>query len=293
MEQNAQEKALKGYKTIIVIMGVVLVVLAGLYFAQTYALREDRKCLEIQRDTLTNQLSTLMTEYDGLKVTNEEMGRSLEIERLKADSLMQRLTKERSFSMAKIRKYEKELGTLRMVMKNYVRQIDSLNNMNKVLVAENLKVKKEAAIQRQRAESAEEANEELNSRVRLGSLLKARDIKLLALTKNDKEVSKAARAARLRVDMVVAANELAAPGKRDIYVRILGPDGYVLAESAAAQFDFEGEKITYSATRNVDYQNQDLPVSIFYNGTGIVSGKYQVSVYIDGMLVGTVETILR
>ncbi len=293
MEQNAQEKALKGYKTIIVIMGVVLVVLAGLYFAQTHALREDEKYLETQRDTLTSQLSTLMTEYDGLKVDNEEMGRSLEIERQKADSLMQRLTKERSFSASKIRKYEKELGTLRMVMKNYVRQIDSLNNMNKALAAENLKVRKEAAAQRQRAESAEEANEELNSKVRLGALLKARDIKLLALTKNDKEVSKAARAARLRVDMVVAANDLAAPGKRDIYVRILGPEGYVLAESATAQFDFEGEKMTYSAMRSVDYQNQELPVSIFYNGTGIVSGKYQVSVYIDGMLVGTVETILR
>ena len=133
----------------------------------------------------------------------------------------------------------------------------------------------------------------MNSKVRLGALLKARDIKLLALTKNDKEVSKAARAARLRVDMVVAANDLAAPGKRDIYVRILGPEGYVLAESATAQFDFEGEKMTYSAMRSVDYQNQELPVSIFYNGTGIVSGKYQVSVYIDGMLVGTVETILR
>ncbi|MBO5709921.1 MAG: hypothetical protein J6R62_00130 [Rikenellaceae bacterium] len=66
MEQNAQEKALKGYKTIIVIMGVVLVVLAGLYFAQTHALKEDKKYLETQRDTLTSQLSTLMTEYDGL-----------------------------------------------------------------------------------------------------------------------------------------------------------------------------------------------------------------------------------
>ena len=59
------------------------------------------------------------------------------------------------------------------------------------------------------------------------------------------------------------------------------------------QFEFEGEKITYSATRNVDYQNQDLPVSVFYNGSGIVSGKYQVSMYIDGILVGTAETILK
>ncbi|MBO5709922.1 MAG: hypothetical protein J6R62_00135, partial [Rikenellaceae bacterium] len=119
------------------------------------------------------------------------MGRSLELEKMKADSLMQRLTKERSFSASKIRKYEKELGTLRMVMKNYVRQIDSLNNMNKKLIAENLQSKKDLAVQRKRAEKAEEANEELSNRVRLGALLKARDIKLVALTKNDKEVSKA------------------------------------------------------------------------------------------------------
>ena len=205
MEQNTQEKALKGYKTLIMILSLVLVVLAGLYFSQTRALREDKKYLETQRDTLTSQLSTLMTEYDGLKVVNEEMDSSLKIERMKADSLMERLTKERSFSAAKIRKYEKELGTLRMVMKNYVRQIDSLNNMNQKLIAENLKVKKEAASQRQRAESAEEANEELNNRVRLGAMLKARDINLVALTKNDKVVARAGRAARLRVDMIISA----------------------------------------------------------------------------------------
>ena len=58
-------------------------------------------------------------------------------------------------------------------------------------------------------------------------------------------------------------------------------------------FDFEGDKITFSAARQVDYQNNDLSVSLFYNGSGITSGKYRVKIYTDGNLIGSNEIILR
>lgn len=53
------------------------------------------------------------------------------IERQRADSLMQRLKQERSWSLAKIKQYEKEVGTLRTIMRGYLHQIDSLNTLNK------------------------------------------------------------------------------------------------------------------------------------------------------------------
>ena len=125
------------------------------------------------------------------------------------------------------------------------------------------------------------------------SVIRARDIRLVALSKSDREVSRANRAERLRVDLVLVGNELSTPGERNVYTQIIGPDGYPLVNGSNALFDFEGSSITYSAMRSVDYQNNDLNVSLFYNGPGITSGKYQVKIYTDGHMIGSSEISLR
>lgn len=81
-------------------------------------------------------------------------------------------------------------------------------------------------------------------------------------------------------NFVLTANELATPGEKTIYVRITSPDGYVLTTEAMPTFDFEGERLSYSAMREVDYQNQDLDVGIFYNSTGFAAGTYTVQLFL-------------
>jgi hypothetical protein len=141
---------------------------------------------------------------------------------------------------------------------------------------------------------AEERANDADVKIRQGSRVIARDINLVALNNNDKEVTRVSRAARLRVDFTLSANDLANPGIRTIYARVTSPDGYVLANPAAATFDFEGEPLVYSAAReDVDYQNSDLPVSIFYRNSDITAGTYKVAIYMDGLLVGSREIAMR
>ncbi|MCD8072399.1 MAG: hypothetical protein LUE10_04355 [Alistipes sp.] len=287
---TSPNKSIKGYQIIIVVLAVILGVLSFLYYNQMNTLKKE---YAIERDTLTNRLSNLMLEYRDLRTENDTISHYLDVERERADSLMESLTRERNLSRAKIRQYEKELGTLRTVMQGYVQQIDSLNTVNKRLIAENVDYRQQVTSQRLRADMAEEMADELSAKIRRGAVIRVRGISLVALSGNDREVSRANRAARLRVDVTLTGNELSEPGGRAIYVRITGPDGYVMANSTGAMFEFEGEYRTYSAMREVDYQNEDLPVSIFYNGTGITSGVYSVEVYIDGYLSGSSEVVLR
>ena len=287
---HGNEKSIKGLKIMIVILALILGALSFMYFSQVRSLRED---FAEERDTLTNRITTLMSEYDNIKTENDTISQQLEIEKGKADSLLQQITKERRLSYAKIKRYEKELGTLRTVMRGYIKQIDSLNTMNQKLIAENVDYRKQVTSQRLRADMAEEKAQELSTKIRKGAVIRARDIALLALSSSDREVTRASRAARLRVDFVLSANELATPGNREVYARIIGPDGYVMASSASSVFDYEGDKLSFSASRNIDYQNQDLPVSVYYNGAGITGGKYNVSIFMDGYLIGSSEIILR
>jgi hypothetical protein len=67
----------------------------------------------------------------------------------------------------------------------------------------------------------------------------------------------------------------------------------VLANAGQDTFTFEGDPLVYSAMREVDYQNADLGVGIYYNGSDIAAGTYKIEIYMDGMLVGSTETILR
>ena len=291
--QPEAEKSIRGYRIVIIILSVILVALSILYFSIHRQQMLDNELLQADRDSIQNDLGRLMNDYDNLRVSNDSISASLSVERERADSLMTRLKKERSWNLAKIKQYEREVGTLRTAMKDYIRQIDSLNTLNQKLISENVSYRKEISSANLRAEMAEEKAAELNNKVKVGSVLRARDIRLEALNDRGKAVSRIKNASRLRVDFVLSANELAMPGNKAIYLRIISPDGYVLTTEAMPSFEYEGERLTYSAMREVDYQNQDLEVGIYFTSSGFAAGTYRMELYTEGRLIGQAQVAMR
>ncbi len=287
------EKSIRGYRIVIILLAVILAALSILYFNIHRQQQADYALLEIDRDSIQNNLSELMIDFDSLQFNNDSINASLAIERHRADSLMQRLKQERSWSYAKIKQYEKEVGTLQSLMRNYLRQIDSLNTLNQQLITENVGYRKEISTITQRAELAEEKVTELDNLVKAGSVLRARNIHLAALNDRGNDVSRIKNAARLRTDFMLVANELTTPGDKTIYVRIIAPDGYVLSTEGAPSFVFEGERLSYSAERTIDYQNEDIEVGIFYSGSGFTAGTYTVQLYCGGHLIGAAQIVMR
>ena len=290
---SSPDKSIRGYRVVIILLAVILAAMSILYYNTHRQQRADNDLRQGDRPTTHNTLPPLMDDFDNLRINNDSISASLGMERERADSLMERLKKERSWSYAKIKQYEKEVGTLQTLMRNYLRQIDSLNTLNKQLISENVSYRKEISTISQRAELAEEKAAELDNMVKQGSVLKARNIRLTSLNTKSKEVTRIKNAARLRTDFTLAANELTTPGDKTVYVRILAPDGYVLSSEGAPTFDYEGERLSYSAQRSIDYQNEDIDVGIFYNGSGFTAGKYTVQLYAEGRLIGSAEIVMR
>ena len=285
MTPQPDQNSIRGYRIVIIILSVILVALSALYYGIHRQQMRDNELLQADRDSIQSDLGRLMTDYDNLQISNDSISANLTIERERADSLMTRLKKERSWNLAKIKQYEKEVGTLRSIMKSYVRQIDSLNTLNKKLIKENVSYRKEISSANLR---------ELDNKVRIGAVLRARDISLTALNVNSREVTRVKNASRLRVDFVLSANELAEPGNKAIYVRITSPDGYVLTTEEMPTFEFEGERLSYSAMREVEYDNtKDLDVGIFYTSKGFTAGTYRIQLYCEGRLIGQAEIAMR
>lgn len=284
--------SIKGLKIAIGILLVVLAALSVLYWQQIRESKIEQKELEVERDTLTDRLSLLMTEMGDLRIDNDTMNKALTQQRFVADSLMSRLKQERNLNVSKIRQYERELGTLRTAMQGFVRQIDSLNRVNTKLAGENLNYRRQVASLEQRTAAAEETASELGDKVNRGSKIRIRDVALYAYDKK-KTVSRARQVQRFVTEFVLAANDLAQPGEKTVYIRIITPDGDVMGSPDKGTFNFSGESMQYSASRTVDYQAEDLPVSVYYDVSSLYSGKYTVMVYLDGVMVGQSDVILR
>ena len=216
--RKGANKSILGYRIVIIILAVILAAITVLYYNIHRQQQADYDLLVIDRDSIQNNLSDLMQDFDDLQLSNDTLSLQMGIERQRADSLMQRLKQERSWSLAKIKQYEKEVGTLRTIMRGYLHQIDSLNTLNKKLIDENVSYRKEITTAQMRAEMAEEKAQELNNKVRQGSVINARGIRMVALNARSKEVSRIKNAERLRVDFTLTANALATPGEKTIYV---------------------------------------------------------------------------
>ncbi len=245
-----------------------------------------RRIFEDENSVLQRNAEDLVTELEGLKDQNDTMMLKYQ----EAVVMLEQLQKEKTYNYEQLAKYKKEVATLREVMKGYLRQIDSLNTINSNLQAQNIQYKKDISTAQLRADVAEEKADELNTKVRIGSVIQTSGIKMVALNGKSNEVKRMKLAERLRVDFSLTANELAEPGEKCVYLRILGPDGYLLTNSDdVVLFKFEGDEMRASAMRKVDYENEAVDVSIFYNGASFEKGTYTVEVYIDGRLSGSKE----
>ena len=244
-----------------------------------------RRIFEDENSMLQRNAEDLVTELEGLKDQNDTMMLKYQ----EAVVMLEQLQREKTYNYEQLAKYKKEVATLRNVMKGYLRQIDSLNTINSNLQAQNIQYKKEINTAQMRADVAEEKADELNTKVRIGSVIQASGIRMTALNAKSNEVKRMRLAKRLKVDFDLTANELAEPGEKSVYLRILGPDGYLLAPSEVILFSFEGDEMRASEVRKVDYENESVPVSIFYDGETFSNGTYTVEIYVDGRLSGSKE----
>lgn len=240
---------------------------------------------EFQADMLRDDAEELVAELAKYKDKNDTMAMRYE----EALQMLADLESDRNHTLDQLRRYQEEVKTLKGIMKQYVRQIDSLHKENRVLLTENTSMKKEIKSHELRADQAEERADELDTKVRQGAVIQVSAIRLSALKENSTECRRIRQAKRLRVDFELTANALAEPGEKSIYVCITNPDGYPLSSSDIIAFDYEGETMYASAMRKVDYENNRVDVSIFYDGESFSKGTYKVDIYIDGRHCGSGE----
>jgi len=281
-------------KKIMYVLAAVAVVLAGVLAYIWYDKYTVEKELESEKADLIGQLNTLNDDYASLSTDYEDVNLQLDSSRLEVQLLIEKLTKTEATNRAKIRQYERELGTLRTVMRGYVKQIDSLHSLNKQLTADAAEARREAAENRRRSEELSKTVEDLSGQVAAGAVIKARGLRAEAYNASNKVTDRSSRVKYLLATLNLVENDLAEKGPVTVYIRVKDPEGILLLNGTQKAFEYNGETMICSASREVDYQGSEVELGIYLNDIPeYAKGIYTVEAFTSQTFLGTTELMLR
>lgn len=280
---------------LIALLALALVTVSYFLVQKNNENKEMAALFELEKEEMENEYSTFANQYEELqiKINNDSLQIKLEREKLKTQRLLEELRQTKSTNAAEIARLKKELRTVRAVMRSYIIQIDSLNQLNEALTSENKKVKAQYRAATQQLNNLAEEKEALNQKVELAAQLDATNIRLEMKNKRGKETEKLKRATKLLINFTIAKNPTATTGERDIYVRIMKPNGDILTKGNYT-FAYENRQLQYSIRKYIEYTGEEQNVTVYWDIEEFLgAGTYQVFLFSEGKLIGSQEFALK
>ena len=315
--QNEEQKKQSTAWAVVAILAVAVAVLGFLFFQQRAEIADQEatvmeKVREVastrtKLDSISTVLNMKIAEVEKLGGDVEELNR-MKVQ-LEADKVaLSRSSKvETGKYLTKIKQYETflaekdtEIAKLREENQLLASSNDSLN-----VQVGSLQTERQTLVQRQ-TELADSVttytaqNKELSEKVNRAAALKAQNFKVLAVTSKgktrDDDAYKAKRVDKIKMVFDLPENPLTRQETKDIYVRVLDPNGAVLADDATGSGEFEvnGQETKFSTRESVAYLNNNQKVEVTYDNTAqFRPGKYSVELYAEGFRIGGGNFVIR
>ena len=292
-------------KTSKIILGVsiALILILGAFIYMQFSkiseaenqLVELTQVMEFEKQQSIEEYEKLAMEYEEfyIETSNDSLLKLFDEEKQKVQQLLQELKTVKATNARRIKELQKELGTVRGVLKSYIYKVDSLNTVNDNLKKENVKVKKQIQEANEVARLLEEKTNELDAKINLASILEADEISIKTLNKKGKITRSLKKITNIEICFQVLRNITAERGYKTIYIRIADANGEVLTVSGNT-FEFEGKELVYSAKKEIEYNGENTPVCMYYKIIDpLQTGSYSIAIFADGNLIGTTGFVLK
>lgn len=293
INQLLQDKKDKRLILTIGILSVILITLFIFYIIEKGENRQHIAAINEEKTILQEELTELSHHYDTLKTSNDTLSHKLIVEQEKIATLMESMKTFRNNSYAEINRYKREIGTLKTVLRSYVVQIDSLNQLNTKLSAEKKELTQQINWVRDRNTKLEKESKNMKEVIALASALKCNNFTIYPINKKGKETSWR-KCFQIKADFIIAKNITASRGEKTIYLRIMRPDGKAIAFNDKALFKYQNVRLTYTAKRSFDYEGEQLEMAIFWPNDGsLIPGTYKADLFCSNENIGTTEFIVK
>lgn len=306
MDSTSKENNNNKINNFLILLVVLLAIFCGVLLWQYFELRNQNankgseiEVLNDERSELQSELEEMLDDFEMMETDNDSMRAELTNRKNEIEDLLSKV-KDKDFAIYKLRK---ETKTLRTIMKGYVVTIDSLNTLNVGLRVENNEVKERLSNERKTNRTLQEKNEGLSSKVAMASRLQARNIRAFGVrVKRDmtgKDTDRANRTDKIRVCFDIDENKITPSGKKNVFIRIIAPDGQILSKGLADnyRFEFEGQKGVFSDKQTIDYTNSATEACLDYaresETIDFLAGVYYITIYAEDYEIGNVELELK
>jgi hypothetical protein len=275
---------------VIIVLLVAAVGILGFYLHKNKVSTEEMtKLFEMEKEEMENEYSGFAVQYDELQVhiSNDSLIRQLEKEKIRTQQLLEELRQTKATNASEIRRLKKELATVRAVLRTYIVQIDSLDQVNKQLAQENNQVKQKYTEATKTIDNLAKEKEIAEEKITLASQLDAAAITVTAKNKRGKTENKVKNVTKFVIDFTIVKNITTKTGEKIIYVRLVKPDGDALLKNPNDKFKYENTELGYSIKKYIEYTGEQQQVTLYWDVEEFLhAGTYNVFIFVDGVMIG-------
>ena len=252
----------------------------------------------IEETALRDDLDDLIDEHDLLRNEYSELNDQL----FQKDSIIRAYAadiKKLLRSEGQLKEAKRKIVRLKEISRKYITAIDSLLTLNANLAFENDSVKKANRIIVSRNKTLEQKNQQLANRVSTASILKAVDLDVEGLyyRASGREVSttRANKIQNFRICFTILENKVTEAGTKELFVRILAPDGSVLnVANQIQETELTDTTLQYSFAHPFEYNNQNISDCVLWTrGNVLYAGNYRFEFIVENEVIGILDRKFR
>jgi len=304
-EQNTEVRpsgqSPKRNNTIIYIAIIAVLLIGNIYlFMSKNKVSEQRDSAISQLDTVTIDRDNLKNEYDAALVRLDMLvGKNAQLDSIVANqnSEISRLRSQIQGILSNSRSTAADYARARTLIAELNHKVRTYEERIAELEADNTRLNKYNELLLDERDSTVTTNIALSQKVRLGSVLHASNIRMVPIDlrrggRKEKETSKAKRVDVFRVTFDIDENRIAEDGVKEVFIRIVGPNGRLLSNAAygsGATDTYDGQTLEYTLAKQISLKQgeplSDITVD-WHQDSGYESGTYQIEIYNAGYKIG-------
>ena len=274
IQQNEKDKKSKTY--LMILIGALFALNVGIGI-NLWLGNKEKEELKTQNATLTNDKKVLQAELD-------KQIAELETMRSENQGLNEQLSEKDN------------------VIEEKIKQIKSMlvkDKLNEELTTENVGLNESLTTEQARSAEKDKAIESQKKTISIAKRLHASSISAAPVRerkmfgKKEVETDKANKVEEIRVKFTIDKNSISDAGDKDLYVKIIGPDGSPITTKMQTT-KVDGTETLYTERKTIDYQNEKQDNVVYCKKQGVYpKGEYTVEIFTEGYKIGTSKFILR
>lgn len=304
-DTDVKVKKKENSKIYFFIIAIAALLLTNVYFYVKYkSSGEKLYTVALQKEKLQREIDRIEAELDNIQnirelasvdsdeILEKEQRTRTMIANLRAD------LEGNDLSESQLAALEQEIFKLKGNVTAMKTNIEELKLQNEILRQQNQQLANSVSTKISQVQSLEATNQDLLKKVGVASSIKVSNIQINGIQnkrRGNKEIeTRAKRVDELQIQFTIADNPLAPVGEREVFVRIVDPNGNLIADRNNT-FTVNNDELQYTFRETIHFSNNGEQYEILWNdeGKGFKKGAYTVLLYADNAIMGRSSIVLK